>query len=259
MTKQAARRKYHIIYKTTCLVTSKYYIGLHSTDNIDDGYIGSGKRLQYSLKKYGISNHIRETLEQFNDRDVLKEREREIVNEELLKDSLCMNICKGGQAPHINVDPDEFARRSNAQNAIWARPGEKERRSAIQKEAQGKPENRKRLSSSQREAWKSPETRKKHSIAGAAKNADPIFKKEFSTLLKVAHNTPEALKNHSKAKRKLTKEQTFAVLNEHARSKESFRMIARKLQLPPGSVAGVLKALPCYKEWIEIWMKLTTH
>jgi len=33
-----------------------YYIGLYSTSNLDDGYMGSGKRIRYSLNKYGIDN-----------------------------------------------------------------------------------------------------------------------------------------------------------------------------------------------------------
>lgn len=39
MKRQAERRKYHYIYKTTCLITNRYYIGMHSTDNLEDGYI----------------------------------------------------------------------------------------------------------------------------------------------------------------------------------------------------------------------------
>lgn len=54
---RASRRKYHYIYKTKCLLTNKYYIGMHSTDNLDDGYVGSGKRLWYSINKHGLKKH----------------------------------------------------------------------------------------------------------------------------------------------------------------------------------------------------------
>ena len=45
-----------IIYKTTCTVNNKIYIGQHKTDNIDDGYIGSGKLITSAIKKYGKKN-----------------------------------------------------------------------------------------------------------------------------------------------------------------------------------------------------------
>lgn len=53
------KRKYHFIYKTTNLINKKFYIGMHSTDNLNDGYIGSGKRIWYSIKKYGKENFNR--------------------------------------------------------------------------------------------------------------------------------------------------------------------------------------------------------
>lgn len=88
--------KYHYIYKTTNKVTGKFYIGLHSTNNLNDGYMGSGKRLKYSLNKYGCENHVVEILEFSDSRDELCEREKEIITEDLLSLSLCMNLALGG-------------------------------------------------------------------------------------------------------------------------------------------------------------------
>ena len=48
--------KYYIVYKTTNLVNNMYYVGCHQTDNLNDGYIGSGKYLKRAIKKYGIEN-----------------------------------------------------------------------------------------------------------------------------------------------------------------------------------------------------------
>ncbi len=90
-------RKYHYIYKITCKVTNRYYIGMHSTDNMNDGYFGSGKRLWYSIRKYGKENHIKEILEFFETREALKECEAKLVDENTLKDELCMNLTVGGQ------------------------------------------------------------------------------------------------------------------------------------------------------------------
>lgn len=73
------KKKFHFIYKTTCIITNRFYIGMHSTENLEDGYIGSGKFLWYSIKKYGKENHKCEILEFLENRDCLKQREKEIV------------------------------------------------------------------------------------------------------------------------------------------------------------------------------------
>jgi hypothetical protein len=97
-------KRHHFIYKTINLINKKYYIGMHSTNNLDDGYIGSGKKLWNSIKKYGKENFKCEILEFLETRKILKEREREIVNSELLNDSMCMNIQLGGGGGFINQE-----------------------------------------------------------------------------------------------------------------------------------------------------------
>lgn len=99
---------FHYIYKTTCTVTGKFYIGMHSTSNLEDDYIGSGKRLWLSIRKYGIENHSREILEFLHSREELKRREAEIVNEEMLKDSQCMNLKRGGEGGWENIHNDSW-------------------------------------------------------------------------------------------------------------------------------------------------------
>lgn len=101
-----ARKKanIHYIYKTTCLVTGRYYIGMHSTFNIEDGYMGSGKRLRHSLRKYGVENHVKEILEYLPSRELLIEREREIITFELIEDDYCMNLVAGGHGGFISVE-----------------------------------------------------------------------------------------------------------------------------------------------------------
>ena len=66
-------RKYHYIYKITCLKNNRYYIGMHSTDNLEDGYMGGGKRIKNSVKKHGKDAHRKEILEFFESRDLLSE------------------------------------------------------------------------------------------------------------------------------------------------------------------------------------------
>lgn len=108
---RASRRKYHYIYKTTCKITGRYYIGMHSTDNLEDGYIGSGKRLWYSINKYGKENHTKEILEFLPTREELKVKEHNLVNEDMLKDPMCMNLQLGGFGGFVDeAHYDKFSR-----------------------------------------------------------------------------------------------------------------------------------------------------
>ncbi len=97
-------RKYHYIYKITCLKNNRYYIGMHSTDNLEDGYMGGGKRIKNSVKKHGKDAHMKEILEFFEDRESLRQREIQIINEDLLNDPLCMNLQPGGGGGFIDED-----------------------------------------------------------------------------------------------------------------------------------------------------------
>lgn len=102
------QKKFNYIYKTTNLLNGKYYIGMHSTDNLNDGYNGSGKKLWYSIKKYGKENFKCEILEFLPDRSSLKEREKELVNIDLLNDLLCMNLMCGGEGGFISEEQQRY-------------------------------------------------------------------------------------------------------------------------------------------------------
>ena len=91
------QKKYHYIYRTTNLINRKYYIGMHSTDDLNDEYMGSGTYLKRSINKYGKENFNFEIIEFLLNREFLKNREKEIVNEEQLKNELCMNLKIGGE------------------------------------------------------------------------------------------------------------------------------------------------------------------
>jgi len=86
----------HYLYKTTCLVTGRYYIGMHSTSNLEDGYLGSGKVIRRSIRKYGPENHKKEILEFFESRELLIEAEKMVITPEMVVDKMCMNLIHGG-------------------------------------------------------------------------------------------------------------------------------------------------------------------
>ena len=91
------KHKYNYFYKITNIVNGHYYYGVHSTDDLNDGYMGSGTRLKNAFKKYGINNFKKEIIKQCESRKEAYELESIFVTEALIKDSNCYNIILGGE------------------------------------------------------------------------------------------------------------------------------------------------------------------
>jgi len=95
---------FYYLYKITNLLNNKIYIGVHKTKNVNDGYMGSGKKLLIAIKKYGIHNFKKDILEFFHDEKSMYEKEKEYVTEEFLSRKDIYNIRIGGYGgfDHIN-------------------------------------------------------------------------------------------------------------------------------------------------------------
>jgi hypothetical protein len=114
------QRKYHYIYKIT-RDDGKYYIGLHSTDDLDDGYFGSGQALWKSIKAHGKEKHKKEILEFLPSRKLLIQREEELVNEDVVKDGKSLNLRKGGSYPYRKPDhPNSGKNKSASLKAFYS-------------------------------------------------------------------------------------------------------------------------------------------
>lgn len=96
-------KKIYYFYKITNLVNDHFYYGVHITTNINDGYMGSGKRLHHAYKKYGIENFKKEIIKFFENADDLYEYESIVVNNELVKNPNCYNICHGGKKSTLGI------------------------------------------------------------------------------------------------------------------------------------------------------------
>lgn len=88
----------HLIYRTTLTTTGEYYVGVHSTMNIDDGYLGSGVWVRRAIRKHGKAAFLREVLCTCSTRVEALQIEMTIV-ETCNDDHLCMNLAPGGLAP----------------------------------------------------------------------------------------------------------------------------------------------------------------
>ena len=87
----------YTIYKTTNLLNGMFYIGKHQTEDPNDGYYGSGLHLQRAIKKYGKENFKKEVLFIFDNEVQMNEKERELVNEDLVNNPMCYNMMIGGE------------------------------------------------------------------------------------------------------------------------------------------------------------------
>lgn len=90
------QKKYNYFYRITNNLNGFYYYGIHSTNDLDDGYMGSGSRLKRAMQKYGKENFQKEILKFFDSREIASKYEEEVVNENCITDASCYNLKRGG-------------------------------------------------------------------------------------------------------------------------------------------------------------------
>lgn len=94
--KEKEKDKKHFVYKTTNKINGQFYIGKHSTFNIDDGYLGSGGVIKAAIMLYGHENFTFEILD-YTDTDwEAFELEEKYVTEDVINNSKCLNQKTGG-------------------------------------------------------------------------------------------------------------------------------------------------------------------
>lgn len=94
-------KKYHYFYKITNNLNGNYYYGIHSTDDLEDGYMGSGIKIRRSIANHGVENFTKEILKYFNTREEASLYESRVVNVTVLEDSKCYNLRTGGDVARL--------------------------------------------------------------------------------------------------------------------------------------------------------------
>lgn len=87
------------VYRITNLINQKEYVGVHTTSNLDDGYMGSGIAIMRAVKKHGVNNFQKEIIQFFNTESEAYEYELQIVNEEYVAREDTYNMTLGGRKP----------------------------------------------------------------------------------------------------------------------------------------------------------------
>lgn len=86
----------YTVYKTVNLSNGKYYFGVHKTENPDDDYLGSGNYIRRAITKYGELGFRKDVLFTYLDPESAFAKEDELIQCYRGRDSLCMNLRKGG-------------------------------------------------------------------------------------------------------------------------------------------------------------------
>lgn len=99
----------YIVYKTTNLINKKFYIGVHCGSK--PNYLGSGRVLNASIKKYGRENFIRETLAEFDTVEEAYEYEAWLVTPVMINRPDCYNQRPGGKGNTVGFKHTEETRK----------------------------------------------------------------------------------------------------------------------------------------------------
>ncbi len=107
---RGGNKQFHYTYQTKNLINGKTYIGVHSTNKLNDGYLGSGDRILNSINKYGKHNFAIQILDFFDKRDDAFEEEKFLVTKEWVESRDNYNVTLGGFAP-----PSSLGRKKSAE------------------------------------------------------------------------------------------------------------------------------------------------
>lgn len=177
---------YHFIYETTNLVNGKKYRGKHSTDNLDDGYLGSGLAIMRAVDKYGKENFSREILQMCKDIHIAYFHEVLYVTPEWVDRDDTYNLIPGGKGGYGAKHSEET----------------KQKLADIQRGKNHSEETKAKMSSSQKlRAPASIETRDKISESLTGRSLSTEHKAAVAKTLTGFKHSDEARKNMGDSRR----------------------------------------------------------
>jgi|TARA_R110002153_G_scaffold48473_2_gene136674 hypothetical protein len=103
----------HTVYEIYKKENPKHnYIGIHSTDNIDDGYMGSGTAIKSAISKHGSDSFIKKILVIANDRDNAYRIEADLIESR----NPYYNISPGGIGNGVGESHPSYGKSQNKGN-----------------------------------------------------------------------------------------------------------------------------------------------
>lgn len=94
------------VYQVENLVNGRLYIGVHKTEDPDDGYMGSGKLIRLALENQGIENFRKKVLLITESKDEAFALEKELVTTDRIESGELYNLKEGGEGgwDHISFE-----------------------------------------------------------------------------------------------------------------------------------------------------------
>lgn len=185
---------FYTIYKVTNKINQKIYIGKHQTDNLNDGYYGSGKLIKSAIKKYGKENFSKEIMFIFETEVEMNNKEKELITEEFVSMKNTYNVGIGGEGgPHFKGKKHS----SETKKLISSKSGkkfselEKQNMSIKRKGKLGIPhtdEAKKKISNARSGRKHSPETIEKIKVARQKQKFSDETKNKMSESAKNRNN-----------------------------------------------------------------------
>lgn len=90
-------KTYNYLYQITNTINHKIYVGCHSTNDLEDGYMGSGTYINRAYQKYGKENFTKTILEFYPDSTSMFAAERDMVTPEFIRGVTNYNGSVGGR------------------------------------------------------------------------------------------------------------------------------------------------------------------
>lgn len=169
---------YNYFYKIINQINGKFYFGIHSTNKLEDGYLGSGNAIKEAIKKYEKDNFKKEIINHYPTRREASDHERMVVDLEMINDPLCYNCRTGGDSDYIFKEDHNVG----IKNPMFGKKQKENTKNLISQKAKGRPV--------------SEQTRQKLSQAGTGKTHHEASRKRMSENT-VGENHPMFGKQHS--------------------------------------------------------------
>lgn len=114
---------YFTVYKTTNLINGKIYIGIHKTENLDDGYLGSGLLINRAIEKYGKENFSKDIIAICDTEEEMYKLEESLVCQAFLTFFSTYNMKLGGDGGFDHLNSNEGISKRSWTFRNWQKSG----------------------------------------------------------------------------------------------------------------------------------------